>query len=182
MPRYAYRLSSPGQAVTPSSGFGIAGTIEIAYLRLAARLEAALGIDFSYDRFASSEVGTVTVDNVSETFRNPRATSETSFVLVHTASVRVGRARPYLTVGAGLGIGYFESVAPELRPGTANDAHGLGRVSFGVDVTVARDWNASLRADYTAVRGVSPLVTTTGERLALFGDLFGLGAGVAYRF
>ncbi len=179
MPRYVHRLSGPGLAVTPSSGFGIAGTIEIAYLRAVAGLEAALGIDFSYDRFASGEVASVAFDSMPKTFR---VTSETSFVLVHTASARVGRMRPYLSVGAGVGIGYFDSAAPELNPGTANDAHALGRVSAGLDMTMARVWSASIRADYTAVRGISSLVTSTGDRLALFGDLFGLGAGLAYRF
>lgn len=178
MPRYAHRLSGPGLAVTPSSGFGIVGTIEIAYLRAAAGLEAALGIDFSHDRFASGEVASVTLDNIKAF----RVTSETSFVLVHTASARAGRMRPYLSVGGGVGIGYFDSSAPELDPGTTSEAHALGRVSVGLDVAIARVWSTSIRADYTAVRGVSSLVTSTGDRLALFGDLFGLGAGLAYRF
>lgn len=183
MPRYSYRLSSSGRAVTPSSGFGIGGTVETTYLRIAAGLEAAWGVDFSHDRFSSSEVGTVSVDNnQTATFRAPRVTSETSFVLVHTVAARAGRLRPYLTVGAGLGLGYFDSAALELQPGSARDAHALGRLALGVDVTVARDWCASMRAEYTAVRGVGVWTTDAGERLALFGDLFGIGAGIAYRF
>jgi len=182
MPRFSYRLGSPGLAVTPSAGFGIAGTFETTYLRLAEGLEAALGVDFSHDRFSRSEEGSVSVDNMTETFRSPRVTSETSFVLIHTASVQVSRLRAYLTLGAGVGLGYFDSAAQELRPGTARDTHALGRVSLGFDLKVSVDWQACLRADYTALRGVSSFVTEAGERLALFGDLFGLGVGLAYRF
>jgi hypothetical protein len=203
MPRFAYRLGDAGQSVTPAPGFGVGGTIEISYLRLGpgtglgstatgsfarpqagpyAVWEAALGIDFAHDRFAISEQGSVTVDGMLETFASTRVLSETSFVLVHTVAARVGRVRPYLTLGGGLGIGYFDSAASELRPGTARDAHVLGRVSLGFDVTFAHSWNAAIRADYTAVRGASPLVTDAGRSLTIFGDLFDLGAGIAYRF
>jgi hypothetical protein len=192
MPRFAYRLGNAGRAVSPAPGFGVGGTIEISYLRRGASagphdrsgaiFEAALGLDFAHDRFAISEQGSVTVDGMVETFGSTRVVSETSFVLVHTVAARVGRVRPYLTLGGGLGVGYFDSAASELRPGTARDAHVLGRASLGVDVTVTRSWNAAIRADYTAVRGASPLVTDAGRSLAIFGDLFDLGAGIAYRF
>ena len=181
MPRFAYRLGEAGRAVTPAPGYGLAGTIEIAYLRSPVGIEGLLGIDFSYDRFAAGEVGVVN-DGMVRMFGYTRVISETSFILVHTAAVAVGPVRPYFTIGGGLGLGYFDSAAMELRPGSARDAHFLGRASLGMDVTLGRTWSVAIRGDYTAVRGISPFVTSDGRPLALFGDLFGLGAGVAYRF
>ncbi|MBC8132454.1 MAG: hypothetical protein H7X95_05685 [Deltaproteobacteria bacterium] len=108
--------------------------------------------------------------------------SETSFVLVHTAAVRLGITRPYLSVGAGIGLGYFDSPALALRPGTATDTHLLGRASLGVDVAVTRTWGIAVRADYTAVRRASAFRTDDGRSLALFGDLFAVAVGIAYRF
>jgi hypothetical protein len=198
MPRFAYRLGDAGRAVVPSTGFGVGGTIEISYLRVPGvrtgspstgprapsrvTWEAALGIDFAHDRFAISERGSVPIEGTETTFASTRVVSETSFVLVHTAAARVGWVRPYLTLGGGLGLGYFDSAASDLRPGSAREAHLLGRVAFGVDVTLAHSWIAAIRADYTAVRGASPMVTDTGRTLTIFGDLFDLGAGLAYRF
>ncbi len=182
LPRFAYRLGEAGRTVTPAAGFGLAGTIEIAYLRAAAGLEAAVGIDFAYDRFAADEQGSTPVDGQEIRFGATRVVSETSFILVHTATASVGPVRPYLTIGGGLGLGYFGSAALDLRPGSARDTHLLGRVSLGVDIILNRAAYLALRADYTSVQNVSPFVTEDGRRLAVFGDLFNLGAGVAYRF
>jgi hypothetical protein len=182
MPRFAYRLGGVSHDVAPAAGYGLAGTIEVDYVRLDAGLEAAVGVDFSFDRFATSEQGTVTVDGAAAMFGSTRVVSETSFVAVHTAAVRIGAVRPYVTLGAGFGLGYFDSAALDLRPGTAKDAHLLGRAAIGLDVALGRVWSASVRADYTAVRGISPFVTDDGRTLALFGDLFDLDAGIAYRF
>jgi hypothetical protein len=190
MPRFAYRLGDAGRAVTPAPGFGIGGTIEISYLRWGVGADAgesfafaaALGLDFSHDRFATSELGAVTNDGMTETFGATRVISETSFVLVHTIAAEMGRVRPYFTLGAGIGLGYFDSAAPDLRPGTAKGAHLLGRASIGVDVKITGVLGLGLRADYTAVRRTSPLETDDGRRLLLFGDLLDMGAGIVYRF
>jgi hypothetical protein len=190
MPRFAYRLGDAGRAVTPAPGFGIGGNIEIAYLRWGGGTDmgtsvgfaAALGLDFSHDRFATSEHGVVIIDGMSETFGATRVISETSFVLVHTVAAEMDHVRPYFTLGAGFGLGYFDSAAPDLKPGTAKGAHLLGRASIGVDVKITAVWSLCIRADYTSVRGAAPLVTDDGRRLLIFGDLLDMGVGIVYRF
>lgn len=186
MPRFSYRLGDAGQAVSPAPGFGVGGTFERVYLRLAPsrslRAEATLGVDFAHDRFATGEQGTVVVGTMPRTFGATRVISETSFILIHTVALRAGRVRPYVTVGGGLGVGYFNSVAMEFDPGSARDAHLLGRATAGVDVAVKRAVQVSLRVDYTAVRGVTRFVTSDGRSLPVFGDLFAIAMGIAYHF
>jgi hypothetical protein len=180
--RLGRRLGDAASAIPPGNGVGVVGTIELDYLHLGKSFAAALGVDFGYDRFATSEVGMVTVNGNVQTFGSTRVISETTFVLVHTAAVRVGRLRPYVSLGAGVGLGYFDSVAPTFSPGTARDTHLLGRAGLGLDVTVTDLWCLNVRADYTAVRGPSSLRTDDGRALPVFGDLLDLGAGIAYRF
>lgn len=186
MPRFAYRIGDPGRAITPAAGFGIGGTFERTYLRRLAApavvAEAMLGVDFGHDRFATGEEGLVVVGTEAKTFAATRVISETSFVLIHTIAVRVDRVRPYLTLGAGLGLGNFDSVATEFEPGSAHDTHFLGRAAAGFDIAIAAGLLISVRADYTAVRGVTRFVTTDRRSLPLFGDLFSINAGIAYRF
>ena len=190
-PRFAYRLGDAGRTVTPASGFGLAGTYEFRYARVGLAVDTALGIDFAFDRFATGERGTCSgefsgrqecLGRAASTFASTRVISETSFILVHTVAARLGASRPYLTLGAGLGVGFFDSVQPDLSPGNATDAHVLGRATIGIDVTLGRVWSATLRADYTAVRAVSPFATSAGRTLPLFGDLFDVGVGVVYSF
>lgn len=189
-PRFAYRLGDAGRTISPAAGFGVGGTVEVAYLRGQTRgdpqaespWEAAVGLDFGFDWFATSETGTVIVEGIARTFGATRVVSETSFVLVHTVAARWRQVRPFLTVGGGMGLGYFDSVTTALLPGTASDTHLLGRGLVGVDVALAPLWGVTVRADYTAVRSASPFRTADGRTLALFGDLFDLGVGFAYRF
>ena len=196
VPRFAYRLGDAGRAVTPAIGFGLAGTYEFRYARVGPVIELALGVEFAFDRFATGERGicsdqvlppqecteNVKRTGVAGTFASTRVISETSFFLVHTIAARAGRLRPYLTLGAGVGVGFFDSVQPDLQPGTAKDVHILGRAAAGLDVAVVGAWSATVRADYTAVRAVSTFTTNTGQTLPLFGDLFDVGIGVAYGF
>jgi hypothetical protein len=196
VPRLAFRLGDAGRAVSPARGFGLAGTYEFLYGRIGPVVEAALGLDFAFDRFATGErapcsdqflalqecFGNLIRTGMPGTFASTRVISETSFVLVHTIAARVGRLRPYLTLGAGVGIGFFDSVEPNLQPGSAKDVHVLGRATVGLDVPIWRAWSATVRADYTTVRAVSPFTTNAGETLPLFGDLFDVGIGAAYGF
>jgi len=182
VPHFAYRLGEAGRAISPPHGYGLAGTLEVQYLKPWRGLEVALGIDFGFDRFATAEQGAVRIGGEEQFFAATRVISETTFVLLHTVAVRAGAIRPYVSVGGGVGLGYFESSDVSLRPGTASDTHLLGRVSAGVDLAVTPFWAVTIRADYTAVRRSSPFITETGRSLPLFGDVFALGPGISYRF
>ena len=181
-PRFAYRLGAAGSTISPAAGYGVGGTFEWTYARPAAEIELALGVDFSSDRFATGERGITTQSGTPAPYDSTRVIIESAFVLTHTVAFPVGPVRPFLTLGAGLGFGDLESVAQAYQPGSLRDAQLLGRVSVGFDVVVSRIWFATLRADYTTVRRVDPLVTTGGLTLPVFGDLIDINLGLAYRF
>ncbi|MES1157779.1 MAG: hypothetical protein ABUL67_01645, partial [Haliangium ochraceum] len=111
-----------------------------------------------------------------------RIISETTFVAIPTAALRLGRVRPYVGAGGGVGFGYFESVADEFRPGTLQGTDPLARAIAGIDVRLAEGWTITLRADYTWVVSPAPLNTDAGAVLPVFGDLFDAGAGIVYGF
>jgi hypothetical protein len=181
--RFAYRLGDAGRTIPPAPGYGVAGTYEYSYAQPTPTLELALGVDFSTDRFATAEKGiTATESGATTSYNSTRVILESAFLLTHTVAVRVGPARPFLTLGAGLGIGDLESVDPTYKPGTLRDTQLLGRAAAGIDVVVTRIWRASLRVDYTALRRVDPLLTDAGLSLPVFGDMLEVNLGLVYRF
>jgi hypothetical protein len=180
--RFAYRLGDAGRAVTPAAGYGIAGTYDFAYARPDDVIELAVGVDFSSDRFATGEQGVSTQVGVAATFSSTRVISENNFVLTHTVAFRVAPVRPFFALGAGVGVGYFDSVATAYRPGYERDTHFLGRASLGLDLRVTEVWSITLRGDYTFVRGASAFMTEGGLALPLFGDVLDINLGAAYRF
>jgi len=185
--RFAYRLGSAAEEVGGHAGFGVGGTYEYTYAKAASRLELALGTDFSLDRFGSSEKGTLTEEGgVVTTYDATRVILQNAFLLVHTVAAALGPARPFITVGAGLGVGNLQTVSPSFTvTGTSTSFHDLqflARASAGVDVVVTRVWQASLRVDYTAVRLADDVATVSGTTLPAFVDLLDVNLGLVYRF
>ena len=181
--RFALRLGDAADAISPRAGFALGGAYEWRYLRWRA-LELGLGLDFAHYRFSTSEQGSVIDDTTGmvEPFGATRVISETTFVALQTLGARFGRARPYLGAGAGVGFGYFDSVAAELAPGTLQGADPLVRATAGLDVRLTATWTITLRADYTHVVGPDELHTDAGAVLPVFGDLFDAGAGLVFGF
>ncbi len=180
--RFAYRLGDAGRAVTPAAGYGIVGTYDFAYARPDDVIELAVGVDFSSDRFATGEQGVGTQAGVPASFSSTRVISENNFVLTHTVAFRVAPVRPFFALGVGVGVGYFDSVAPAYRPGYERDTHFLGRASLGLDLQVTEVWGITVRGDYTFVRGATAFMTDGGLALPLFGDVLDVNLGAAYRF
>ena len=186
-PRFAYRLGAAAEEVGAHVGFGVGGTYEYIYATAASRLELALGTDFSLDRFGSAEKGTLTEGGVVTTYDATRVILENAFLLVHTAAANLGPARPFVTIGAGLGVGNVQTVSPSFATTTSSstsfhDLQFLARVSAGLDVVVTRVWRASLRLDYTAVRLADRIPTVSGATLPAFVDLLDVSLGLVYRF
>jgi hypothetical protein len=182
VPRFAVRLGQPADAVSPALGFALAGTFEIRYAAVAPLLELGLALEFSHHRFATGETGVVIRNGVEETFGSTRVVLETSFLVAQVLAARLGRVRPHLLVGAGIGLGHFDSAAREFAPGTANDTQLIARAAVGVDVALVGAMGLTARSSYTAVRATRRLETETGASLPLFGDLFDVGVGVVYSF
>jgi len=185
--RFAYRLGAAAEQAGGHAGFGFGGTYEYTYATAASRLQLALGTDFSLDRFGSSEKGTLTEGGVVTTYDATRVILQNAFLLVHTAAADLGPVRPFVTVGAGLGVGNLQTVSPSFTTMTGSstsfhDLQFLARASAGVDVVVTRVWRASLRVDYTAVRLADEIPTVSGTTLPAFVDLLDVNLGLIYRF
>jgi len=175
--RFAYRLGDAGQAISPPAGYGIAGSYGFTYARVAEVLDLSAGVDFSSDRFAAGEQGVTATGPYDST----RVLSENDFILAQTFALAAGPVRPFVVLGVGLGLGSFESVAPQYR-GQETDTHFLGRGALGLDIVVAPAWSVCLRGNYTAVRRAAPYVTNAGQTLPLFGDLLDIDVQAVYRF
>jgi len=185
--RFAYRLGSAAEEAGAHAGFGFGGTYEYTYATAASRLELALGTDFSLDRFGSAEQGILAGGGVGRTYDATRVILQNAFLLVHTVAANLGPARPFVTVGAGLGVGNLQTVSPSFTeiPGSSisfHDLQFLARASAGVDVVVTRVWRASLRVDYTAVRLADEIPTVSGTTLPAFVDLLDVNLSLVYRF
>jgi len=185
--RFAYRLGDAGQAISPAAGYGVVGSYDFTYARVGEAVDLSLGLDFSSDRFATGEQGMGGNNAALVAYDSTRVLSENDFLLVHTFALAAGPVRPFATLGLGLGIGSFESVAPQFRSpnsskGSETDTHLLGRGTLGVEVPVGSGWAVRLRGDYTAVRRAAPFVTATGQTLPLFGDLLDIDVQAVYRF
>lgn len=181
-PRLAVRVGHADKTMFPTAGIGLGGTLEFDYFRTAGGWGAAFGIDFGFDRFRGDDHRMIAVRDEPHVLVTSRVLSETTFLLVHTGAIQLGLIRPYLTVGGGIGLGYFDSLDPTLQPGTDRQTHLLGRVSLGLDIAVWSPLLATIRADYTAVHGISSFQTDQGRTVILFGDVVDLGVGIAYRF
>jgi hypothetical protein len=180
LPRLARRLGEAARAVSPAWGFGIGGGFDWRYLAAGEPMALAVGVDFAYFRFATDEVVTIDLGGGMErTVASTRVLSETTFLATHSVTLALGRTRPFLTVGAGLGLGYFDSIVAELRPSSSSEAHLLGRVTAGVDVFPRRTVGLTLLAGYTVV---SAFGSYDDRSPKVFGDLLDLGAGLVYRF
>jgi len=191
--RFAYRLGDAGQAISPAAGYGIVGSYDFTYARVGNRLELAAGVDFSSDRFATGEQGTTTDDTgpgnipMTVTYSSTRVLSENNFIVAQTFALDAGSIRPFVMLGAGLGIGSFESVDPRYKPadkasGGETDTHLIGRAALGFDIPVGPAWSVRVRGDYTAVRRAAPFTTTAGVSVPLFGDLLDIDVAAGYRF
>jgi len=175
--RFAYRLGDPGQTISPAAGYGVVGSYGFTYARVGETLDLSAGVDFSSDRFAAGEQGQAGPSLYDST----RVLSENNFILAQTFQLHAGPVRPFLVLGVGLGIGSFQSVAPQYR-GQETDTHLLGRGALGVDIVVAPAWSICLRGNYTAVRRAAPYVTDAGQTLPLLGDLLDIDVQAVYRF
>ena len=185
--RFAYRLGDAGQAISPAAGYGVVGGYSFTYVRVGDAVDLSLGVDFSSDRFATGEEGMGGNGAAVVSYSSTRVLSENDFLLEQTFALAAGAVRPFATLGIGVGIGSFESVAPQFRSpdsskGSETDAHALGRAALGLDVPAGSGWAVRLRGNYTAVRRAAPFVTATGQTLPLFGDLLDIDVQAVYRF
>jgi hypothetical protein len=182
--RFAYRLGNEGSRLGPAAGFSLGGSFERRYLVAPdGRFELGAAVDFFYDRFSRGVTGSSMVaPGQEQPFAAQRTLSQTSFALLQTAGLRAGPVRPFVAVGVGLTLAYFNTPEADLRPGTANATQPLGRAVAGVDIAVSHAASLTVRADYTHLWTRPTFVTTAGQSYDLFGDLFDMGLGMLVRF
>jgi hypothetical protein len=169
--RFAYR---PGDAVgpAPAAGFSLGATFERRYAAVDI-LALGAGLDLFFDHFASD----TTINSTTA-----QTLTHTSFALLQTAALELGRVRPWVGAGVGATVSYFSGTSPTIPGATVSDTEvqPIVRGAAGVDVTVAPQMAIAVRADFT-----HPLTRPTfgGYASSPFGaDLVDVGAGLRYRF
>jgi len=181
--RLAYRVGGDSQAVGPAAGFSLGGMFERRYFASRRGVELGAAIDFFYDRFSTSVVGSAPDATGQETeYAASRTLTRTSFALLQTVGWRTTGLRIFAAVGPGITIGYFSSPELVLRPGSTTAAQPLARAALGAEIAMSSLTAVILRADYSHAF-TRPLFTTdAGTGYSLFGDVFDAGAGMLVRF
>lgn len=161
----------------PSTGFSIGGAFEYRYRRLGAPegqpLLLGVGLSFFHDHFTQG------VPEAS----SDRVLTQTAFVLSQTAALPLAAGvTPWLSLGAGLTIGYFSTPETALQPGSISTHQPALAAGAGLDVTIHRDAGVRLRVHFMHTLLRPDFVTDNGGHLDLFGDLLDMDVGVFYRF
>lgn len=179
----AHRLAEGGATLDPFWGFSLAGRYERRLLAAPNGVELGAAVDFSFQRFTSSVVGSTMIAPGTEmAFDGTRLITETTFALVPTVAFRAGPVRPFAGAGVGLGVGFFSSPEIELRPGSETAVQPLVRGALGVDVALSATSAITVRADYSHMFTRPHFVTDAGQSYSLFGDLLDVGIGLLLRF
>jgi hypothetical protein len=179
--RYAHRFAAGGPTLEPTDGFSLGASLEHRYAALDPGLAFGIGLDLFHDRFSMSvpadpaTVGAVGIDGT-------RVVSQTSFTVLQTAALTLGRARLFTAIGGGVTVGFFSSPEHELLPGSSSAVQPLARGAAGFDVRIRGRAAVAVRADYTHVFTHPTFVSEAGQSYHPFGDLFDVGVGLLYRF
>lgn len=188
MAGYARRLGDEGGRIGPRNGFALTAGYERRLVPLPQGFELAAGLEFAYDKFATTVTGTaMPAPGQMQTYSGDRVLSQTSFAATGGVSWRGRRIRPFAQLGAGVSIAYFSTPEAALSPGTLAAAQPLGRADAGLDVAITREIAVTVRLAYTHPF-THPTLTTEAASGApptsysFLGDLFDVGAGVALGF
>jgi hypothetical protein len=177
----AYRLPPAGEAVPPGFGFSFSTFVGWRYARLAP-VDLALQATFGYHRFSRTVPLTKMVaPGQEQAYDGTRALSMGDFTLLQTATLDLGRVRPWFGVGGGISLDHFSSAEPRFEPGEASQTVPILQVGVGLHLEVAPQTDGGLQLDYVHSFG-SDFVTTRGERLDLFGDRLAVRLEMQYRF
>jgi hypothetical protein len=174
--RYAYRLTTEGDATAPAAGVSLGGGFEHRFWAHESGFELSLGGDFFYDRF-SKQVAALSTDASGALVGTvvDRTLSLTSFAVGPTIAWRRSDLRFFVALAAGVSIGYF--VSPDLFQGSRTAAQRLARAVAGMDFALSARTAAVLRVDYNRSFDHENYGT-----YPLFGDVLDVGAGLLARF
>jgi hypothetical protein len=136
--RVATRAAGPDGDV-PRGGFSLGATFEHRWGGVGGVFAFGAGVDLFFDRFATGS-------------------TQNSFVALQTVALERAAIRPWIGVGAGLGV--------------ANVTRAVARGAVGVEVPFKRGSSIALRADLTHA--------LSGDRT--FGDLVDFGIGLLQHF
>ena len=175
---FAYRIGSEARSIGPAGGVSVGGDYERRYFATPEGFELGAGLDFFYDRFSADLTGSTMLDpGLAE-----RLVSQTSFAVLQTIALRIGRVRPFAKAGVGVTIAYFSSPEIPLRPGSFDAVQPLARAVAGVSVVARRGVAVALQGAYTHPFTRPVYTASDGTTYSFLGDLFDLGLGVVMSF
>jgi hypothetical protein len=130
------------------AGFSLGGTFERRYAEVANALALGVGVEFFFDRFSG---------DAPSSSQATEGSTQNSFVALQTVALERFAFRPWVAVGAGLGV------TSKVRP--------VVRGALGIEMELPHSCALALRADLT--HGL-----TSSE----LGDLLDVGLGFLQRF
>lgn len=182
--RLSYRLGPASDNAGPPVGVGFGFTLGGRYALIGNRVELAAAADFAYAHHRKGVEGVRTLPSGQlETFDGEQVISENTFGAMQLASLLFAGVTPWVAVGGGLAVGFFESDAPRLRPGTQRAYRPYGQLAAGARFPLAEGpFYIDARVDYHLMLSEPALGTEAGERPQVLGDLVAVGAAFGSRF
>ncbi len=185
---WGHRLGDEGARVGPRDGFAVTAGHEYRFLQLPHKLDLAGGVEFDYDKFATTVTGTVMPSpGQTQTYSGTRTLSYATFAATASLARRQGGVLPFVQLGGGFSIAYFSTPEMALSPGHLTAAQPLLRAAAGLDIALTREIALTARIALTHPFTHPALTTDAGSgaapaSLSFLGDLFDAGAGVALGF
>ena len=169
--------------VSPKVGYSFSPFFQYDYARLADRLALGLRAEFTFDRFqklvtAQADVG----GDVTQSYQTTRALSFFDFALLATATLHLGRLRPWVAAGMGLALGNFQTPEETYQSVASHTTRPLVLGSGGLDVSVGRGALVGLHVEYRNMLAKPSFLLGTGESIQVFGNRLSVQAGLLYQF
>lgn len=180
----SYRLGAAAHDTPPAFGFTLTTFVSHCYSVIGDHLALGVAGSFAYERYSRTVRAESTVaPGQVVPYDGVRELTSGTFVGLQTVTLLLGRARPWVALGGGLGLDHFKSPELPYAPrGEARATVALLQGALGFDLQVAPQTDAGLRLDYVRPLSDSTFVTTAGERLHLFGSRLSVRMGIQYRF
>ena len=172
----------PGAAardIPPRHGLAVAVRLGRQYVRIADLLELGAAFHFSYHRYAQD----VTVMRGGPPFRDQRMLNYYDFGLLQTATLALGRLRPFLGLGGGMSLANFSTLEDDLAPGDAETTRPVLLGTGGVEVAIHGP-NTRITLEVTGTHMFRPPAFTpsAGPKRSLFGNRVAATLGLRHAF
>ena len=179
----ALRLTHrPAVDLGPAVGFGVGFTLGVRWAMLWNQVELATTLDFGYAQHRKNVPAyRINSQGVQEKFGGQRFGSENTFGALQIAKLHVPYVHPWVGVGGGLAIGYFNSDEPAFNGAGTHEYRPYAQFAGGLAVLLSGQSYLDVHVGYFAMASNPAFTGADGLPRRVFGDLFAFGLAYGSR-